>query len=313
MRGMKHICAIICFTGQVSRAAACLRAILQQTRAVQNIIIATCADDTTTQQLLQSVTAPPASTALHVVRSQPSSGPAGCLAAGMYDAFSRLGAQYVWETDESSCPYPECLEQLEKHATPECITCPLPITPNGELSLPISLPNQADTRHPKLIISQQELPHTACFNSHGGTPGALYPRAAWVRCGCPNAQLVTQGERADYAAALMAEGFCFCTVRHARLQHPAPPAPMLHYRCAGADFVYRPGKSVREHYYHMRNRAWTEYHLHPRAYLRRLLSCGQFMLSSIRAMIQANELTPHRLYLVFRGQHNGFYGKLRPF
>ena len=62
----------------------------------------------------------------------------------------------------------------------------------------------------------------------------------------------------------------------------------------------------------MRNWAWLQRLKHPHCYLRRLASCMLYAALSLGFMMRTEELTPLRLYTLFRALHNGFYGKLRP-
>ena len=121
-----------------------------------------------------------------------------------------------------------------------------------------------------------------------------------------------QGEMEEYAAKLCAEGFTLQLVPGAKLRY-TDTADYLCYKVGDELFTYRIGKTLEEHYYRMRNRAWIERVIRRKQYLRRLISCGFYMLNTLRAMLQSGEFSLKRAYLVFRGQHNGFYGKLRPY
>lgn len=89
--------------------------------------------------------------------------------------------------------------------------------------------------------------------------------------------------------------------------------PVLHYHFARRSFTYEPGLPVSSQYYKNRNWAWMHRRKHPRNYPRRLLACGIYIGLSLFSMLRCRELTPRRIYNLFRALHNGFYGKLRPY
>ena len=121
-----------------------------------------------------------------------------------------------------------------------------------------------------------------------------------------------QGECEEYAVRLRAEGFKFYLVPRAKLHYGKTPDYLI-YNVGDRPFTYRLGKTLEQHYYLMRNRAWTDRVKRRKNYLGRLISCGFYMLNTLCAMLQSREFSVKRAYLVFRGQHNGFYGKLRPY
>lgn len=300
MSPMQRICAIISTGNQPEQALPCLLALHSQTRRPDFIILS----GQQSAELQQQASRLFGEEAVYTVEAENA---AEALHRGMQYAFEQLRADYAWDLDARCTPHPECLEKLLRTDTPSpTVRQSLPLH-RGELSYPLSLSRGGKFCH---AMSLTELPAdniiTCCY------PGALYPRAATLQAGLPDARLCMQGEREEYALRLQQAGVSICLVRDAVTESPALPA-FIHYKAAGRSFVYTPGKSLEEHYYCMRNRAWIAREAAPRAYIPRLLSCGWYMLSTIRAMIQANEVSPARLYLVFRGQHNGFYGKLRPY
>lgn len=81
----------------------------------------------------------------------------------------------------------------------------------------------------------------------------------------------------------------------------------------GRALSYTPGQNCAELYAAAFSRAYTAQQARPYAFPQRLFDCGLYIVFSLGAMLRANELTPRRVYTLFRAQHNGFYGKNRPY
>lgn len=84
-------------------------------------------------------------------------------------------------------------------------------------------------------------------------------------------------------------------------------------RYVGRRFSYTPGQDCAALYAAAFSRAYGAQQAHPYAFPQRLFDCGLFILFTLGAMLRAAELTPLRVYTLFRAQHNGFYGKKRPY
>lgn len=225
----------------------------------------------------------------------------------MQQAFALHGADYIWILPADAAPAPDCLSQLLQCNQADIRIAVIYARQSNILPYPIPMP---DGTH---ICYREKLPQGGSFVCGGTWVGALYPRAVYHNIGQLNEALVVQGEGDEYAARAAAAGFSFCAVNDAYIAATAPPARVLHYMVGPYSYFYRCGLSRREFYYTMRNRAWIARVQHPRRYLRRLIACGFCILFTLRALLQANEVSIARIYTIFRGLHNGFYGKLRPF
>lgn len=84
-------------------------------------------------------------------------------------------------------------------------------------------------------------------------------------------------------------------------------------RYMGRDFAYTPGQDNAALYAAAFSRAYTAQQARPYAFPQRLFDCGLYIVFTLGAMLRANEFTPQRVYTLFRAQHNGFYGKNRPY
>lgn len=81
----------------------------------------------------------------------------------------------------------------------------------------------------------------------------------------------------------------------------------------GRRFTYTPGQDTAALYAASFSRAYEAQQARPHAYPQRLFDCGLYIIFTLGAMLHSNEVTLHRVYTLFRAQHNGFYGKNRPY
>lgn len=81
----------------------------------------------------------------------------------------------------------------------------------------------------------------------------------------------------------------------------------------GRRFTYTPGQDAAALYAAAFSRAYTAQQAHPYAFPQRLFDCGLYIVFTLGAMLHSGELTPRRVYTLFRAQHNGFYGRNRPY
>lgn len=225
----------------------------------------------------------------------------------MQQAFSQHGADYVWVLPADAEPAPNCLAQLLQCHAADIRAAIICAPQSTTLPYPIPMPDGTYLCH------REKLPQSSSFACGGIWVGALYPRAVYNSIGQLNEALVTQGVGEEYAARAAVAGFSFCAVNGAAISAEAPRARVLRYMVGPYSYFYQCGLSRKERYYTMRNWAWIQRVQYPRHYLRRLIACGFYILFTLRAMLQANEVSIPRIYTIFRGLHNGFYGKLRPF
>lgn len=92
-----------------------------------------------------------------------------------------------------------------------------------------------------------------------------------------------------------------------------PHQTACHARYCGRDFSYTPGQDTAALYAAAFSRAYTAQQAHPYALPQRLFDCGLYIAFTLGAMLRADEFTLLRVYTLFRAQHNGFYGKNRPY
>lgn len=311
------ICAIFTHFNGRERTLTCLQRLAEQQRRPEYIAVINngSADDPTLAdaEALAAQLLPPGT--LHILQMESNLGNAGGCARGLNFAFGTLGADFVWVLDDDSWPRPATLrELLEVSADERTVRMSLVIDPakGDELSWPLTLagPGEAPWKN---AVAREDLPSCKVIPSRGGWLGALYPRAAWELVGVPTEELFIRGEDEEYPWKVRHAGFRFVTVRDSELEHPSARIPLVHYSYGHHSFFYEPGLPISRLYYKARNWAWLQRLKSPNACLRRLVACGFYIILSLQAMLETEELDVSRVYTLFRALHNGFYGKLRPY
>ena len=315
---MPRICAIFTHFGSAERSLTCLRRLGAQTRRPEQILIInnSTPDDAllpAARELAAELFEPGT---LHILQMESNLGNAGGCAHGIEHAFANLKADFVWVLDDDSWPRPQSLENLLAVEVDEMtVRMSLVIDPtkDDELSWPLTIVTGNEHRPWNSVQTRDELPAGNIIPSRAGWLGALYPREAWRRAGVPTPELFIRGEDEEYPWKVRDAGFSFITVADSPLEHPSSKVPLICYRVGKHSFFYEPGLPESRQYYKVRNWAWLQRLKHPNSPLHRLAACGFYILLSIRAMLQTNEVTVAKLYTLFRALHNGFYGKLRPY
>ncbi len=295
----------------------CLRRLAAQTRPAERILIinnASAQDEgiELARALAQELFA---EGVVSILQCESNLGNAGGCARGLNEAFEKMGADFVWVLDDDSWARPDTLEHLMSADVDEAtIRMSMVVDPanEDELSWPLTA-RAANEEHWRHIANRVALPDTDRIISRGGWLGALYPRHAWEKVGVPTEALFIRGEDEEYPWKLRHAGFKFITLRNSQLEHPSSRYKLLEYKIGHRSFFYEPGLQPSRVYYKNRNWAWLQRLRYPKNYLRRLAACGVYILFSLCAMLKARELTPTRIYQLFRALHNGFYGKLRPY
>lgn len=315
---MPRICALFTHFSSSERTLTCLQRLGAQTRQPDSILLInnSTPDDPVLPAADRIVREQIGDGILHILQMESNLGNAGGCAHGINHAFQTLGADFVWVLDDDSWPRPASLENLlAAPADASTVRMSLVVDPakGDELSWPLTLATGIPRAPWKNITSIAELPTGDIIPSRGGWLGALYPRAAWQKTGVPTPELFIRGEDEEYPWKVRQAGFRFVTVRTSPLEHPSARVPLIHFEHSHHSFFYEPGLAPSRAYYKVRNWAWLQRLKHPRGYGRRLAAALFYIILSLGAMLRSDELTPRRVYTLFRAMHNGYYGKLRPY
>ncbi len=314
---MPTVCAIFTHFASESNTLTCLDRLAAQTRRPEHIVIINnaSASDPSLEKIRAHAQELFAPNCVSILQMERNVGNAGGCAHGMKHAFSQLNADFVWVLDDDSWARPESLASLlNTEVDKDTIRMSMVIDPqkDDELSWPLTARSEEETRW-RHIGKREELPDTDEIISRGGWLGALYPRQAWEKVGEPTEELFIRGEDEEYPWKLRHAGFHFITLRNSPLEHPSSRRELIEYRIGQRSFFYEPGLHPSRSYYKNRNWAWLQRLRYPKSTLRRLAACGVYIIFSLCAMIQTNELSITRVYQLFRALHYGFYGNLKPY
>lgn len=297
---MSNICAIIIHKPGHENLLTCLNRLQQQSRKPDSVLVISPE---------HGLSLPSAS----ILQVDATLGSMGAAAKGLEYAFNTLQADAAWVLADRTWPRPAALAELLAGGTDDkTIRMGMMIDPaqDDELSQPISIPASPGVWVP--ITRKADLPDAPGIPCRTGSYGALISRHVWQDVGTPAAQLHTQGSD-TYSWEIQQAGYRLVTIRAAEIELPTAAKPLIHYRLANRSFFYEPGISLERQYYKTRNWAWLHRLQATRNYPVRLALCGAYILFSLNAMLQSNELGIKRVYNLFRALHNGFYGKLRPY
>ncbi len=235
-------------------SVACVRALAQQTRPPDMVLVADNVSSDDTVSSLESLTDIPFELIVH--RMQENCGNAGGVQEVMDMAFAK-GADAVWILDDDSWPRGEALaELLEKPWDPQVVRHALQIDPKtGRFTWPLQVDD--GTGGWRLAEAMGELPPGDRIRSRIIWTGALLPRLVRDTVGPVNGALFIRGEDEEYPWRIEQAGFTQEAVRRAVLNHPGP-ANIIHWRFLGKNFYYEPGLPDWKLHYKVRNMVWLK-------------------------------------------------------
>lgn len=303
---MPHICAILPCQEMTSSVLECLNGLAKQIRLPDSVLLlATQPDSPPLPDEVQRLFSPGVLHCLRMAEEIPLEEAQGRC---MDEAFGKLHADYVWALDSESRPLPTSLSRLvDPEACPQTIRINLMLADADDTRLsPILTTSQG-----KKLSTLRDLPAGKRIPCQGSWLGALYPRAAWQQAGTPSMTLFPPGDEEEYPWRIRQAGFRYEAVPEAPMRrHALPPLSCTYGKTS---FFYEQGLPIDIAYSKARNRALLQRLQRPHAYMPRLLSCARFIILTLASMLRTGEFTPQRIYQLFRGQHNGFYGKARPY
>lgn len=252
-----RIAAVMATMNRSATVMACIKALQQQSRPPDWIVVAdngSC-DDTVMQ--LQQARLNPLGPAELVVHQMPANeGNAGGVQVAMDLAFA-LGADATWILDDDSWPRPKALEALLTGEWDEqTIRHSLQIDPATRKftwSLPVLRPDGSWQLHD----SDDSLPDLEWVPTLASWTGALIPRKVREVAGPVNGALFIRGEDEEYPWRIRQAGFRFATTKHSILDHPGPKQ-LVCLRLFGKHLFYEPGLADWKLYYKVRNMVWLK-------------------------------------------------------
>lgn len=248
------IAAVFATMDHAQISLACVRALAEQTRPPDMVLVADNVSSDDTVATLESLAELPFKLIVH--RMQENGGNAGGIQEVMDMAFAK-GADAVWILDDDSWPRSDALaELLEKPWDPRVVRHALQIDPKtGRFTWPLQVNDGIGGW--RLTQTTDELPPGDHIRSRIIWTGALLPKQVRDTVGPVNGALFIRGEDEEYPWRFEQAGFTQEAVRRAVLDHPGP-ANIIHWRFLGKNFFYEPGLPDWKLHYKVRNMVWLK-------------------------------------------------------
>ncbi len=281
-------------------AVACVRALAEQSRPLDGVVVAdnVSTDDTIAQ--LESLKHLPFVLTVH--RMQANLGNAGGVEEAMTVAFSK-GADVVWILDDDSWPRANALEHLLKPEwRQDVVRHAMQVDPEtGLLTWP--LPVESARGKWTLAWSLDDLPKQDQFRTRASWTGALIPKHIYEAVGPVNGELFIRGEDEEYPWRIEQAGFHFEAIRGAIMDHPGP-RNIIHWQMFGRSLFLERGLADQKLYYKVRNMVW----------LKRLQTGSWESVLIAGAYFGGIVIVdgPGRVPLLWRAIHDGWRGQLGP-
>jgi len=292
------IAAVFATMNRALTAVSCVRALAEQTRPPDLVMVADNVSKDETVTLLESQKHLPFE--LKVCRMSENLGNAGGVKEVMVLAFAQ-GADAVWILDDDSWPREGALEALlEGVWDPHMVRHPLQIDPeSGKFTWPLQITDGMGGW--KLVWSETEMPEGPRVRSRISWTGALLPKEVRDVVGAVNGDLFIRGEDEDYPWRFEQAGFPQEVIRGAVLDHPGPE-DVVHWQFLGKSFFFERGLADWKLYYKVRNMVWLK--------RRQVGNLRALAIALTYAMATAWIDGPGRLSLIGCAVRDGWMGRL---
>jgi rhamnopyranosyl-N-acetylglucosaminyl-diphospho-decaprenol beta-1,3/1,4-galactofuranosyltransferase len=291
------IAAVFATMNRAQTALACVRALAEQTRPPELVVVADNVSDDGTVSALKALSGLPFELIIHKMREN--RGNAGGVEEAMELAFSK-GADAVWILDDDSWPRTGALAALLSEPWEgSVVRHALQIDPvTNQFTWPMWIEGAKGW---ELAFEEHELPDGMRIPSRSSWTGALIPKEVYQQVGPVNGDLFIRGEDEEYPWRIGLEGFRFVAVREAVMDHPGPDN-LIHWSLLGKHFFFERGLADWKLYYKVRNMVWLKRQQsgHLRA----------FAMALAYALATSRIDGARRLPLVWEAARDGWRGKL---
>jgi len=248
-----HLTAIFATMNRSATAVACVRALAEQTRPPDRVIVADNVSTDATVADLEELSDLPFP--LEVIRMPENAGNAGGVAAAMERAFAE-GTDAVWILDDDSWPRPEALEALlAKPWDRKSVRHAHQIDPKtGRFTWPLQV---ADGDGWRLVWNWDGMPGDSFVRSRILWTGTIITREIREAAGPVMAELFIRGEDEEYPLRVERHGFPYFACRDAIMDHPGPE-DLVEWKIFGKRLFYERGLADWKLYYKVRNMVWLK-------------------------------------------------------
>lgn len=297
MEGVPKVAAVFATMNRAATAMACVRALADQTRPPELVVVADNVSTDGTPFALESLDGLPFDLIVH--RMAENRGNAGGVEEGMELAFAR-GADSVWILDDDSVPRKDALRALlAAELEPNVVRHAMQIDPkSGRLTWPMWV------RFGKNWSLFEELGNFAekdWIETRASWTGAMISREVREVVGPVNGALFIRGEDEEYPWRIAQAGFTFAGVTGAVMDHPGPEN-IARWKCFGKNLFIERSLADWKLYYKTRNMVWLK--------RRQSGNIGAIAMATAYAMAVSWIEGPSRLPLVWSAVRDGWCGKL---
>lgn len=295
--GFPKTAAVFATMNRVATAVACVRALADQIRPPELVVVADNVSRDGTTSALESMDGLPFELIVH--RMAENRGNAGGVEEAMELAFAR-GADSVWILDDDSIPRNDALRALlAAELGPKVVRHAIQLDPkSGRLTWPMWVRNRNDW---SLVEELGNLSGKDWIETRASWTGAMISREVRETVGPVNGALFIRGEDEEYPWRIEEAGFSFAGVTGAVMDHPGPEN-IARWKCFGKNLFIERSLADWKLYYKTRNMVW----------LKRQQSgnIGAVAMAGAYALAVSWIDGPSRLPLVWGAVRDGWRGKL---
>ncbi len=282
---------------RAATAVACVRALADQTRPPELVVVADNVSTDGTSSALESMESLPFPLIVH--RMAENRGNAGGVEEAMDLAFAR-GADSVWILDDDSVPRKDALRALRAlELGSEVVRHAMQLDPkSGRLTWPMWV---RDGQGWSLVEELGNFAGKDWIETRASWTGAMISREVREAVGPVNGALFIRGEDEEYPWRIAEAGFTFAGVTGAVMDHPGPEN-IARWKCLGKNLFVERSLADWKLYYKTRNMVWLK--------RRQSGNIGAIAMAAAYAMAVSWIDSPSRLPLVWSAVRDGWRGRL---
>jgi glycosyltransferase involved in cell wall biosynthesis len=291
------VAAIFATMNRAETAVACVRALAEQTRPPEWVVVADNVSSDATIERLEELAPLPFHLIVH--RMPENRGNAGGVEAAMELAFEQ-GADAVWILDDDSWPRPQALAALLDGAWDMAVVRhSIQIDPaSGRFTWPLQV---ADGQGFRLAECVEDLPAGDFVWTRIMWTGALLSKRVRDEVGRVNAGLFIRGEDEEYPWRIERAGFKQEAAVKSILDHPGP-TNLVRIAFLGWSFFFEKDLADWKLYYKVRNMVWLK--------LRQSGWCKAIAMATAYLITASWIDGVRRIPLVFEAARDGLVGRL---
>lgn len=297
MKVVPKVAVVFATMNRAATAVACLRALANQTRPPELVVVADNVSTDGTPSALECMDNLPFELIVH--RMAENRGNAGGVEEAMELAFGR-GADFVWILDDDSVPRQDALGALlAVKLEPMVVPHAMQVDPkSGRLTWPMWIRSELDW------ILVEELGNFSgkdWIETRASWTGAMISREVREAVGPVNGALFIRGEDEEYPWRIAQSGFTFAGVTGAVMDHPGPEN-IVRWSCFGKNLFFERSLADWKLYYKTRNMVWLK--------RRQSGIFGAIAMAAAYAIAVSWIDDPSRLPLVWSAARDGWRGRL---